>query len=291
MIHRHFQKGQILNVADLNEMIVLIDRTETAFTEVALNQWRAGLVGPPHRHDQKEQIFYVTSGKGIVVLDSERYSVKPGDIIYVPPGIEHQTIADAGQSVVYMLYNVFLNPEKEGHGTFAEHIEKVKRIRRQQADTGKAGVENAEPSMLSSKKGKYVGNPGQAKLFDFGSNTTRLLLDRTETERTELVIVTWPAGNKGAMVAHKEKEQTFFILSGSGTVTVNGENASVNPGDVVFVPRNTPHTTEAGDEELSYLCLNAYVGDMQDASFEDMYRRIAPGRIERWKKGDGSIGD
>jgi len=131
----------------------------------------------------------------------------------------------------------------------------------------------------------------KGKLYEFGSNTTRLLLDRTETEGFETVLVSWPNGNKGAMVAHKEKEQTFFVLSGSGILTVNEEHATVKPGDIIFVPRNAPHTTEAKDQDLSYLCLNSYIIETKDASFEDMYHRIAPGRMERWKKGDISIGD
>lgn len=291
MIHRYYKEGQKLNVADLNEIIVLIDRTETELTEVALNTWRAALVGPPHSHDQKEQIFYITSGTGMVKVGKEFFNVKPGDLVYVPIGTEHQTIAGDNEALYYVLFNVFNNPEKEGHGTFADHIEKVKHIRRQQADTGKATVENAGQVTALNKKPKHIVDLTTGKLFEFGSNTTRLLLDRTETERFETVVVFWPKRNKGAMVAHQEKEQTFFVLSGSGIIAVNEEHALVKPGDIIFVPRNTPHTTEAKDENLSYLCLNTYVGEMKDGSFEEMYQRIAPQRIERWKRGDGSVGD
>jgi quercetin dioxygenase-like cupin family protein len=291
MIHRYYLEGQKLNVADLNEMIVLIDRTDTELTEVALNTWRAGLVGPPHSHDQKEQIFYITSGTGMVKVSKENFNVKPGDLIYVPLGVEHQTIANDQEALNYVLFNVFNNPEKEGHGTFAEHIEKVKNIRRQQAETGKASVENAEQSTTSNKKPKHIDGLDKGKIYEFGSNITRLLLDRTETERLETVVVYCPKGNKGAIVAHKEKEQTFFVLSGSGIVTINEENASAKSGDIIFVPRNAPHTTEAKDEDLIYLCLNTYITDMEDGSFEETYNRIPPGRIRRWQEGDKSVDD
>ncbi len=291
MIHRYYKNGQKLNVADLNEITVLIDRTETALTEVALNTWRAGLIGPPHSHDQKEQIFYITSGTGHVTVGAENFRVKPGDLLYVPLGVEHQTISDNNEDLNYILFNIFNNPEKEGHGTFAEHIEKVKHIRRQQANSGKALIENAVPSRTSEKKAKHIEDLNKGKLFEFGSNTTRLLLDRTETDRCETVVVSWPKGNKGARVVHKEKEQTFFVLSGMGIVTINDENAVVKLGDLVFVPWNAPHTTEAKDEDLTYLCLNTYVIEMQDGSFEEMYNRIAPGRIERWRSGDTRVGD
>lgn len=259
MIHRYYTEGQKLNVADLNEMIVLIDRTEAELTEVALNTWRAGLIGPPHSHDQKEQIFYVTSGTGVIKVGNEIFQVKPGDLVYVPLGVEHQTIAEDHEALHYMLFNVFNNPEKEGHGSFAEHIEKVKSIRKQQAETGKATVENAEQPASSTKKPKGIRDLNNDKLSEFGSNSTRLLLDRTETERCEAVVVFRPKGSKGAIEVHPEKEQTFFVLLGSGLITIHEEQALVRPGDIIFIPRNALHCAEAKVEDLSYLCLNTYI--------------------------------
>jgi len=291
MIHRHFDHGQKLNVADLNEMIVLIDRTEAELTEVALNTWRAGLIGPPHGHDQKAQIFYVTSGSGVVVAAGESFQVQAGHVVYLPAGVEHQTIAGNDEALHYILFNVFNNPEKEGHGSFAEHIEKVKAVRRQQADSGQSRVAHAEDFKGSQQPARHIVDIGSGELFEFGSNTARLLLDRTEAGNFELVVVSWPPGSMGAMVAHKEKEQTFFVLSGTGKVVVGEEIAQVEPGDIVFVPRNTPHTTQAGDETLTYLCLNAFCVKPVDASFAATYRRIAPERIDRWQKGDTSVGE
>jgi len=103
--------------------------------------------------------------------------------------------------------------------------------------------------------------------------------------------VSWPRGSKGAMVSHPEKEQTFFVLAGRGKVTVGEETRPVGVGDVVFVPWKAPHTTEAGDEELTYLCLNTHVVETKEKSFEEMYQHVAPGRIARWKSGDTVVGE
>ena len=43
MLHRFYKEGEQLDVAGLNLITVLIDRSETEITEVALNEWRAGL--------------------------------------------------------------------------------------------------------------------------------------------------------------------------------------------------------------------------------------------------------
>jgi len=290
MIHRYYKEGQKLDVAGLNEITVLLDRSETELTEIGWNCWRPRLDGPPHKHNDKDQVFYINSGEGIVRLGDKKFNVKPGNACYVPAGIEHQTITTGDESLCYILFNIFNTQDKEGHISFADHIEKVKQIRKEQAESGSIASDNEE-QLNDIKAHKFFKNVYDYKTYDFGSNTTILLLDRNETNRFEFVVVEWPAGNRGAMVAHKEKEQTFFILSGSGSVTVGEETKPVKPGDLVFVPRNTPHTTEAGEEQLSYLCLNSMVTELEDESFDAMYQRIAPGRMKRWESGDDSVGE
>jgi len=291
MICRHYQNGQQLDVAGLNVVTVLVDRSETQFTEVGWNRWRKGLEGPPHSHEAKEQIFYVTDGEGIVVVGPARYAVKPGSLVYVPPTVVHQTIVMGDAPLSYFLFNAFLDASKEGHASFADHIAKVKEVRRQQAESQQASVAGAEARAVSDRPGKWVADIHAGRLFDFGSNTTRLILERNEAVRAEVTSVSWPKGSKGAMVSHPEKEQTFFVLSGRGKVTVGEETRAVGGGDVVFVPWQAPHTTEAGDETLTYLCLNTHVIETKERSFEEMYNRVAPSRIARWKSGDPKVGE
>jgi len=289
MICTNYREGEKLDVAGLNEITVLIDRSETELTEVAYNEWRKELNGPPHQHGQKEQIFFVVSGVGTIKIADEAFEVKANDLLYVPAGVTHQTINLADEPLGYILFNAFSDSDKEGHASFADHIAKVKATRREQADSQQAGVGAAEKA-ASGKKGKYVSDISAGKCFEFGSNSTVLVIDRAESERCETTVVSWPAGSKGALVAHDDKEQTFFVLSGSGFVTVGDQRKAVKQGDVVFVPRNTAHTTEAGAEELTYLCLNTVVRKSKYRGFEEMYEQIGPGRIKRWQEGDTTVG-
>jgi len=291
MIHRFYREGQKLDVAGLNEITVLIDRSETEMTEIGWNCWRPRLDGPPHKHNDKDQIFYVTDGKGIVRLGDRQYDVRPGVVVYVPAGLIHQTITTGDEPLCYLLFNVFRTTDKEGHTSFADHIEKVKQIRKKQAETGQAEVENEGISIENILPGKFIGSIEDGKVYDFGSNLTTLLLDRTQTNRVEFVVVEWPPESRGAMVTHKEKEQTFFITDGSGTIVIGSEKADVKAGDLIFVPRNQPHTTKTTSEKLKYLCLNSLITEVTDKNFEEMYNRIAPARIKRWQAGDTSTGE
>ncbi len=144
MIQRRYDEGELLDVAGLNTIRVALDRSETARTEIGLETWRAGLVGPPHKHEQKEQVFLVTAGSGRIRVGSDERPVAKGDLIFIPAGVEHQTFAAPDEDLEYLLFNAFLDDRKEGHATFAEHIEKVKATRRTQADGAReaAAAEN-----------------------------------------------------------------------------------------------------------------------------------------------------
>lgn len=49
----------------------------------------AGATDPqrPHREDE---IYYVTSGRGMIRVGTEERAVEPGSVVYVPPGVEHR---------------------------------------------------------------------------------------------------------------------------------------------------------------------------------------------------------
>src|ERR1043166_2480502 len=185
MICRHYTNGEKLDVANLNELIVLIDRGETALTEVALNTWRAGLVGPPHSHETKEQIFYITSGAGTVVVGEGRYAVGPGSLVYVPAGVVHQTIAGPEAALDYLLINAFLDERKEGHASYAEHVEIMKGVRKRQAELGKADVDGAAGKLQVNGSGKHC----KVHLKYSRARARHILLKRDDTGRSEVELV------------------------------------------------------------------------------------------------------
>jgi quercetin dioxygenase-like cupin family protein len=255
MICRHFKQGQKLNVADLNEITVLIDRSETELTEVALNSWKPGLDGPPHFHDQKEQLFFITQGSGVVKIGDAAYSAAAGDLFYVPAGVVHQTVTGGGVPLEYLLFNAFLSEDKEGHASFADHIEKVKATRKLQAQTQQVGDGSRHiqsPSQASGRRFPSVldATPGMS-----GNVSRKLVLSRGDARRCEVLVIGCPAHARCPQESDRSKEQTLFILSGRGNVTVGNDAQPVSHGDVVFVPRSASLGVQAGPEGLSLLAL------------------------------------
>ena len=87
MLHKYYKDGQQLDVAGLNKIIVLIDRSESELSEIGFNEWRPQLDGPPHKHGDKDQVFYITNGIGKVKLGDETFAVKEDSVYHSLPEI------------------------------------------------------------------------------------------------------------------------------------------------------------------------------------------------------------
>jgi mannose-6-phosphate isomerase-like protein (cupin superfamily) len=253
MIHRLPSTGQKLDVAGLNEITVLIDRSETELTEVAMNGWQPNLDGPPHAHTRKEQNFLVTSGRGTVRIGNASFPAEPGSFFYLPAGVVHQTITQGTEPLVYFLFNAFLDTDKEGHASFADHISKVKETRRQQAETQRA---DADPGVAA---GAPPARPGRCIDTSKLVADATVILSRNDTERCEAVHHRLAGGAQLDLPPNQQKEQTLFVLSGHGRLTVGSEAADVAPGQVVFLPRHTAGAMEAGTAGLEVISFGTLI--------------------------------
>jgi len=257
MIKRYFKDGQKFDVAGLNEITVILDRSETELTEIGWNCWTPQQDGPPHKHNDKDQVFYVTGGIGIIKLGDREYPANEGCLAYVPAGLVHQTITTTEEKLCYMLFNVFNSENKEGHGTFAEHIEKVKAIRREQAETGVAEVDEEE-QMADLKEHKYCSVLLNGSILRPGTDTESLLLDRNETNKCEVTLISCSEGAKHSEASHEDLELSIFILEGEGKIVVDDESDNFKPGDLFYVPRNSYYSIESAGGIFNFICLKAF---------------------------------
>lgn len=75
-------------------------------------------------------------------------------------------------------------------------------------------------------------------------------------ERAHLHLGTIPPGKESFVPhAHGSQEEFLFILEGSGTVEIDGDRASVGPGDYIGFPIDgaVHHLINTGAEDLVYL--------------------------------------
>lgn len=66
-----------------------------AFHYLARQALSRGQASDMHQHDDKEQIYYVTEGEGVVVTEFEAHRVREGDAVHLPRSVPHMILNDA----------------------------------------------------------------------------------------------------------------------------------------------------------------------------------------------------
>ncbi len=56
-----------------------------------------------HVHPDAEELVVITQGNGTATIDAERHDVAPGDVLYIPPGAEHE-VSNTGEECLGVLF-------------------------------------------------------------------------------------------------------------------------------------------------------------------------------------------
>lgn len=109
----------------------------------------------------------------------------------------------------------------------------------------------------------------QAPFTTKDGSTIRSILDLSNApvEKQSLAEATIPAGGETERHWHKDSEEFYFILSGSGTMEVDGETKEVGVGDAILIPAGSWHQIQA-QEDLRLLCCCAPPYRHEDTYFE-----------------------
>lgn len=98
-----------------------------------------------------------------------------------------------------------------------------------------------------------------------GAGTFRILIDEESSgaKNFSLLVNTMNAGVQGSEHKHDE-EHCFYILSGRGTMYIDGKPFEVGPEMAVYAPPNVMHKFDTGpDEDLTYVVVYAPPGPEQ----------------------------
>jgi mannose-6-phosphate isomerase-like protein (cupin superfamily) len=101
-------------------------------------------------------------------------------------------------------------------------------------------------------------------------STIRSLLDLTTApvQNQSLAEATLRPGGATARHYHRASEELYFVLDGRGEMEVDGERASVGPGEAVLIPAGAWHQIRAtGKGDLRFLCCCAPPYRQEDTFF------------------------
>jgi mannose-6-phosphate isomerase-like protein (cupin superfamily) len=94
----------------------------------------------------------------------------------------------------------------------------------------------------------HVIRSATAKSFSSGNVELTPLVESGEAFSASLVKWTAP----GPTVRNTKSDTAYFVISGSGSFILDGTNHDVEPGDLIVVPRGTPHQDGGGTHLLSF---------------------------------------
>jgi mannose-6-phosphate isomerase-like protein (cupin superfamily) len=73
----------------ISKMLVRPETTGSRLVDFRISTYQPMSHVEPHGHKVQEQIYHVIEGEGLMDLGGEKTVVRPGDFIFIPPGVEH----------------------------------------------------------------------------------------------------------------------------------------------------------------------------------------------------------
>jgi len=111
---------------------------------------------------------------------------------------------------------------------------------------------------------QYVFPTSKTTRYRFPTHANELVVDRAESQTSEVFVVILEPGEAPPMHKHDDTEQVFYIVEGKGRLEIgSGEKftGEVMPGDVVRVPPCTLHRIHClGDKPLRYIAVDCFPG-------------------------------
>jgi mannose-6-phosphate isomerase-like protein (cupin superfamily) len=109
---------------------------------------------------------------------------------------------------------------------------------------------------------QFVFPTAQTKHYRFPTHVNDLVIDRADSQTSEVFVVVLEPGEAPPLHQHDDTEQVFYILEGEGVLRIGtGQSEyAVRPADVVRIPPTTLHSIRcAGEKSLRYLAIDCFV--------------------------------
>lgn len=102
-----------------------------------------------------------------------------------------------------------------------------------------------------------VQRNGSQPFITKDGSTIRSLLDLSNApvKNQSLAEATVPPGTATEPHRHQSSEEFYYVIEGTGDMTIGEETRSVEPGDAILIPSGALHTlVNTGGSDLRILC-------------------------------------
>jgi mannose-6-phosphate isomerase-like protein (cupin superfamily) len=116
-----------------------------------------------------------------------------------------------------------------------------------------------------------VGSRDRAQPFTtLDGSTIRVLLDAVagDAANQSLAEAELGRGQETQRHYHAVTEEIYVLLEGHAEMEVDGDQASVQPGDAILIPAGARHQIRAGESGVRFLCCCAPPYSDEDTFFD-----------------------
>ena len=116
-----------------------------------------------------------------------------------------------------------------------------------------AGASVSVPALAQSAEQEgaeqqgYVLKPGEGETL--GPNRIIKASPESGTQGGVMVLDRLPPGFTTGPHVHRNADEFFYVISGTGAASMGGKRIVIGPGDVVFVPVGGEHEMSVGEEQ------------------------------------------
>ncbi|MBP6396925.1 MAG: cupin domain-containing protein [Saprospiraceae bacterium] len=227
-----------------------------------------------HSHPFQDEVFYVINGSYLFKLGNELTELNTGDLIFLPRNIPHTwtQISEEGQ----LFY--FLQPAGKMEEFFLEMTRTGGKLSKDQANivSEAHGIVNHGPGINWQDKHETISvltngfvvrsaidrknNPSL-----LSGNSPNFLKVAGSDTLDQLSIFEYHGKSKGGPPLHKHpfQDETFYVLSGTYLFVCGQDQFTLNPGDMIFLPKDVPHTWAQTSDEGKLLFYFQPAGKME----------------------------
>jgi mannose-6-phosphate isomerase-like protein (cupin superfamily) len=115
---------------------------------------------------------------------------------------------------------------------------------------------------------QFVFPASRVKHYRFPTHVNDLVVDRADSETSEVFVVVLEPGEAPPLHKHDDTEQVFYILEGEGVLRIGSEKQehAVRPADVIRIPPTVLHSIQCTSKQpLRYLAVDCFVGGRPQA--------------------------
>lgn len=239
--------------------------------------WYKGMekTGPSfHAHPHQDEMFYVIKGSYLFQLGDEKTQLNSGDLIFLPRNIPHTWIQLSDEGELFY----FLQPAGKMEEFFLEMTRTAGQLSKEQAKlvSEAHGIVNYGPGLNWQDKHETIpvltngfvvrsikdrkSDPNQLR----GNSLNFLKVAGSDTH-DQLSIFEYHGKSKGGPLLHKHpfQDETFYVLSGTYDFVCDQDRFTLNAGDMIFLPKDVPHTWAQTTKEGQLLFYFQPAGKME----------------------------